>query len=37
MLGRIIHCSATKTHGTLNHDYVTGTWTHGHDYLVSTK
>ena len=27
----------TKTHGKLNHDYITGSCTHGHNYLGSIK
>ena len=27
----------TKTHGKLNRDYITGSCTHGHNYLGSIK
>ena len=27
----------TKTHGKLDHDYITGSCTHGHNYLGSIK
>ena len=26
-----------ETHGKLNHDYITGSYAHEHDYLGSTK